>query len=280
MENFQKQTAYEILDTLKETLERYTDEENDQRIKERRDKLKKGYEEQLKTTTDFKKKAKIELKLQQIEEAYHKINTAQKREEYAKQQKQQTDEASKEKMRQIYSHVSEYKPDLINTKKGTKEKMLKKEEEPSKEYPCADKENRQLRIKRTSRINFQNWTGMGELYIDEYEIRRIIDGEERVDIVYTHLSLPSLKIQEETGKPINDDYYDCVVNELLSEEMIKGSKYNSGYIGQIEQDEEGNYYITLDKGKLNAREQEMLSAVMMMKQREANMTEERGEDIK
>ena len=157
--------------------------------------------------------------------------------------------------------------------------MFKKEEEPSKEYPCADKENRQLRIKRTSRINFQNWTGMGELYIDEYEIRRIIDGEERVDIVYTHLSLPSLKIQEETGKPIDVAYYNCVVNELLSEEMIKGSKYNSGYIGQIEQDKEGNCYTTLDKGKLNAREQEMLSAVMMMKQREANMTEERGEEI-
>ena len=121
---------------------------------------------------------------------------------------------------------------------------------------------------------------MGELYIDEYEIRRIIEGEERVDIVYTHLSLPSLKIQEETGKPINDDYYDCVVNKLLSEEMIKGSKYNSGYIGQIEQDKKGNYYTTLDKGKLNAREQEMLSAVMMMQQREVNMTEERGEEIK
>lgn len=277
MGNFRKQSAYEILDTLKETSERYTDEENDQRIRKRRDKLKKRYEEELKTTTDFKKKAKIELKLQQIEEAYNMINTAAKREEYAKQQ---IDEALTEETRQKYSHVSEYKPDLINTKKGTKDKMLKKEEKPSKEYSCPDEENRQLTIKRTARINFQNWTGMGGLFIDEYEIRRIIDGEERVDIVYTHLSLPSLKIQEETGKPINDDYYNCVVNELLSEEMIKGSKYNSGYIGQIEQDEEGNYYTTLGKGKLNPREEEMLSAVMIMKQRQANIVEERGEEIK
>lgn len=265
MEIFQKQTAYEILDTLEETSERYTDKENDQRIRKRRDKLKKGYEEELKTTTDFRKKAKIELHIKEIDEAYDMVNTAVKREEYNRKLK--------------YSHVSEYRPDLINTKKGTNDKMLEKEEEPSKEYSCPDEENGQLTIKRTARINFQNWTGTGELYIDEYEIRRIIKGEERVDIVYTHLSLPSLKIQKETGKPINDDYYNCVVNELLTEEMIKGSKYNSGYIGQIEQDEEGNYYTTLGKGKLNAREQEMLSAVMIMKQRQANMPEERGEEI-
>ena len=39
-----KRTAYEILDTLEETLKRYTDEENDKRLKERRDILRQGYE--------------------------------------------------------------------------------------------------------------------------------------------------------------------------------------------------------------------------------------------
>lgn len=77
-----KRTAYEILDTLEETLKRYTDEENDKRLKERRDILRQGYEKQLKMTTDFRKKAKIELRIKEIDEAYDIVSTVAKREKY------------------------------------------------------------------------------------------------------------------------------------------------------------------------------------------------------
>lgn len=81
----EKRTPYEILDTLEETLKRYTDEENDKRLKERRDILRQGYEKQLEMTTNFRKKAKIELRIKEIDEAYDMVSTVAKREECKKE---------------------------------------------------------------------------------------------------------------------------------------------------------------------------------------------------
>ena len=77
-----------------------------------------------------------------------------------------------------------------------------------------------------------------------------------------------MSFDEETGKPDNPEYYDCVVNELLSEDSIEGSKYNGGYIGNVERAKDGKYTSTLDRKELNAEEQEMLTAVMLLKDRE------------
>ena len=85
----------------------------------------------------------------------------------------------------------------------------------------------------------------------------------------------NLKVDEKTGIPINPDYYDCFVNKLLAEETIEGSKYNGGFIAGIERDQEGNYYITIEKEHLSPKEQEQLTAIMMiMKQKEQSMNEQ------
>lgn len=227
-------------------------------------------------------------------------------------EEQQTQQIKNKKSREVeimekYSHVSEYNLNsLIGTqKKSLNDAIVERREVFSKERFYKDKENRNLRVKQIGRINFRDWIG-GQLYVDELEVRREIDGEERVDIIYANLSIPDLEVDKNTGEPINSDYYDCFANKLLAEDTIEGSKYNDGFIGGIEKGKDGNYYITLEKeikepknknvkednkgkkdeeekkeeSKLPPIEQQQLTAVSVWKQRERNIKrQERGEEI-
>ena len=91
------------------------------------------------------------------------------------------------------------------------------------------REDKEIILRKTGEINFLNSIGNYSAYINEYEISRNINGEKKVDTIYTNLSLPELSINKKSGKPVNEKYYNCVVNKLLAEDTIEGSKYNGGY---------------------------------------------------
>lgn len=284
----QKKIPYKIVRVNEEKLEELSEEEKDKYLKERKDGLLELLEKDLEKAEKFNEKVKIESEIQKIKEAYEQIETAEKRKIH-NEQKQKEEEKENEKVKakiieEKYSHANEYNEYLINDvsssdHKSLQSKIVEREKVLSSEYSYDDKENRQLKIRQTAQIWFQNWTGVGKLFTNEYKVKRVIDGEEVEDTVYANLSSIDLSINEKTGEPIDPDYYDCFINKLLAEETIAGSKYNGGFIGGIEQDQEKNYYITLEKERLSPMEQEQMTAVIIMKQRERTIKEKGEENV-
>lgn len=273
-----KTTAYDILNTTKETMQLRTDEENDDVLKKKRDQLQTRYLEMLAGCKNFNDKVKIESEIQKINEAYELLKNADRRKEYnEKLKREQEEEIQKKKTLTIqkkYSHNSEYNPGLIATgmrrKTQSVEKVIIREDVKAQEHLYMDEEERQLKVMQTGKIRFRNLFGL-ETYVDEYQVRRIINEQEKIDTVYTNELSKNWKC--------NSDYYNCVVNQLLSEETIEGSKFNGGYIGEVEKDKNGNYILTLENEKLKPAEQEYLTAVMIVNNREREVKEEGKEDI-
>ena len=289
-----KKTPYEVLNLFEESMKYRSEEENDTYIRKRRDELLKNAQKRLLDASDFKDKFRMEAEIKEIEEAYEMIKTADKRKVYAEQEQKKEEEENEkvrtQKIKEKYSHADEYRPYLIRNRensddKSLQNKMVERKEELSEEYTYMDKANRQLRLRQTGKIYFENWTGVNKFFVCEYEVKRKINGEEKKDIVYMGLDIldlkKNLKVDEKTGIPINPDYYDCFVNKLLAEETIEGSKYNEGFLAGIEQNQQGNYYITIEKENLPPMEQEQMAAVIIMKQKERNINEqgERGEYV-
>lgn len=282
--NFKKKTPFEVLDLLKESMQHRTDEQNDQLIEDRKKQLLSFYQKKLEDAKDFKEKLKIRTQMLEIENAYELIVTADKRRKYAKQEEEQVEEEEKAKnLQQKYSHISEYNSYLINNRKNTgnnslQNKMVKRQKKLSEEAVFIDKGNRKLRIRQIGRIDFENWTSVNQFFINEYEVKREINGEEKTDIVYINLDFRDLKnslaVDEKTGTLMNPDYYNCIANELLAEDTIQGSKYNGGFLGGIETDKNGKNHITLANEKLPPMEQEQMTAVIIMQQKEKSMKEE------
>ena len=104
----------------------------------------------------------------------------------------------------------------------------------------------------------------------EHAIIRKLKESPKVDKIYANLNFQQLSIDEDTGNPIDLDYYNCVVNELLSEGIIKGSKYNKGYVGGVEKNENGQYQIILKNKELDSNEKENLAAVMIYAEQQIN----------
>lgn len=228
--------------------------------------------------TDFRQRQKIEYILKKSESYYNLINTPEKRKIYEeildRKEKEINEKARREYIKVKYSKKNYYNKDLIKTTQSG-EKMVARKEIKRAPYVLLEDESNTF-IKKKAEIIFKNCTGGLESNINEYEVIKTIKGQEKRDIIYTNLLLSELGIDNETGKPVNPKYYDCVVNKLLTEDMIEGSKYNGGYIGLIEKKENGEYHTTLGKEELDPTEQEMLTAVMIIKEREKN-TQEREE---
>lgn len=280
--NFQRKNPYQLLGTCEETVQKLPSEEEKERfLKKRKEHLIASYSKELEKSTSYREKQKLEFIIQQIEEAYDKVSTEKGREEYRREKTEQNRKLgqNEEKIRRKYSHISEYN---LASLKGNfaginRPKMrVERREVISNEIFYPDKENRNLRVKKTGRIDFTNWMG-GQLYVDELEVKREIDGKEKVDTIYTHLSISDLEVNINTGIPVNPGYYDCFTNKLLAEDTIEGSKYNGGFIGGIEKDTDGNYYITLEKKdkpnkvekeeeKLPPMEQQQMVAVIRWKE--------------
>lgn len=214
---------------------------------------------------DFKQKEKVEYILKKAEAYYNLINTPEKRKIYGevldKKEKEVKDKQNKEYIKMKYSKINYFNKDLINTDSAGKEKVARKETKKAP-YIILKNEGR-IFLRKTAEIVYENCTEALESYINEYEVIRTINGEEKTDRIYTNLALPELEVNETTGKPVNPEYYDCVVNNLLSEDMIEASKYNCGYIGQIKKDKNGKYNTTLGEEELNPIEQEMMTAVII-----------------
>ena len=107
---------------------------------------------------------------------------------------------------------------------------------------------------------------------------RIVNGKEIIDRIYANLDLTKLSIDEENNIPNNSEYYDCVVNELLSEVVIRGSKYNKGYVGGVEKNKNGQYQIVLAKKELDSIEKEELAAVMIYAEQQEEVEEKKESD--
>ena len=271
-ERLVNKNAYEILNTTRDALKMRVEERNDELLKSKKDELIKRYLEMITSTTTFSEKLKIDLKINQIKESYNLVKTADRRKIYNEkldlEEEARRIRLRKEEIRRKYSHEEEKDPSLIYTNKNSVKAIKKIKNKASQIYFLIDKQGREIILKRTAEIIYRNSTQVYDGYVNEYELERNVNGVEKIDKVYTNILLRELSFDEETGKPENPEYYDCVVNELLSEDSIEGSKYNGGYIGNVERAKDGKYTSTLDRKELNAEEQEMLTAVMLLKDTE------------
>ena len=57
---------------------------------------------------------------------------------------------------------------------------------------------------------------------------------------------------------------------MLSEGVLRGSKYNKGYVGGVEKNENGQYQIILKNKELDSNEKENLAAVMIYAEQQSN----------
>ena len=262
-----KKNAYEILKISKGRCDDRTrkSENIDEFLLQRKEGLiefaKVEYEKKVNADkkNEFAAKQKLKLEVRTIEGAYREIATKEKRAIYnqklaeieRKEQKAIEDEIFKIK----YDRSGNYEPSSIVT---LKYQDFTKENDRSK-LPAIiiSRENGQeILIQKVGRIGYEDSFGVKD-EIGEYEITRIIKGEETTDKVYiSGLNILELGVDEKTGVFQNEAYYKFIANEMLSEEAIREcSKYNNGYLGEPLKDNNGNYFRYLDG-------REELSAVM------------------
>lgn len=280
------ETAYEFFNISEQDLKLHTNMENNLFIKKECDKKIENYESTLKEESPtFKKRQEIETLILKAKEFYELIATEEKRETYNKSLDEKEENANKnlhrKKIEAIYSKNKQYDRNLIQTIEKGKllgEKLVVRKKAEKSAYIVLENEQEgyDILIRKTAEIAFKNATNVNS-YVNEYEIIKKLEGRDKVDIIYTMLSLPELDIDKDTDKPVNPRYYECVVNKLLAEDTIEGSKHNGGYIGMIEKTKDGDYDITLDKEELNQTEQENLTAVMIMREREEKSKEPKRE---
>lgn len=271
-----QRTAYGNLNLHPKTLERITEQEADKKVEHAKETLVNIAQREFEKENRVIEKADIALKINTIKKSYEEVATLAKRREYKEQMVKERRQQIKDK----YCHTKEYAPNLIRTSQEKEESIQNKKvirkPELSRVIPFSDNENRNLRIRKTAVIGFLDSASSTVRRVQEYEVKRLIEGEERTDIVYTDISVIELHFGQDL-KGFDKDYYDCVVNQLFSEEMIEASKYNEGYIGGIKKDEKGQYRTTLGDDTLSIKEQKMLTAIMIQKKKEKEKEEERGE---
>lgn len=220
---------------------------------------------------DSDKKAEIENDLELAHKYYDKISNPEKRKQYKEEldlnEKKIKSEIIDSKIKEACSKVDQFDPELIKTVLDENQNKIKALKYKKAIDPITlilpDNKDRDVWLTKSGEIRFINSTNGIESYISEYVVSRNIDGEIKEDTIYTNLSLPQLALDEKTEKPIDPDYYDCVVNKLLSEVVIRGAKYNKGYVGLVEKDENNDYQITIKNKELDDTEKENLAAVMI-----------------
>lgn len=252
------ETAYDFFGISEERLYSFHPIKADEILRKEYQKRMEIYEKALlDKSLSFSKRKKIEALQLLCKNNYELIATHEKRSRYSKY-------LDNVELEEKYSKVSQFSPDLIYADNSGEYYIYVSKEEKNEEIVLENNKS----IKKVATLLYKNSTGVLNSYINQYEVKRNIDNQEKLDYIYTDLDFQQLDIDENTGMPINPEYYNCVVNELLSEEMIKGSKLNSGYIGLVEKDdsvsdEEKKYHTTLIEKELHPTEQEYLSAVMI-----------------
>lgn len=204
---------------------------------------------------NFSKKQKIELEIRDIKEAYEQIKDRESREKYNikidKIKEKRMKEMQDEHLKQEYDCSMMYDESVLYDKEPP---HLKRH----KNVVFRDLQNGNgeiIRIAETGRIDYTNFSSVFKSSVSEYIVKRMINGEEKQDYIYGNLSIFDLSINKRTGKPINPEYYNLIVNKVLSKESVENcAKYNHGYIGEIEKNKQG-YERTFNN-------QEQISAVM------------------
>ena len=268
-----KDTAYDFFNLSETKIYTLSDNEADKKIKEVFNKKIEQYEELLEDNIDNKEKQKIQYLKIKAKRNYESISTSKKRKLYKeilnKKEQEKEREMQEKIIKKKYSKADQYDPNLIKTisngrAKGKKLVIIKKLDNPT---TIKLKGDRNLKLKKSAVLAFRNATGVYDSYLYEYKVLRNVNGKEQIDRIYTDISIQKLSIDQKKGEPIDKEYYNCITNDLLSEETIRGSKYNGGYIGLVEKEQNKEYKITLKDKKLNAIEQENLAAVMILQER-------------
>lgn len=266
-----KRPSYSVFNIQEENFEELSFNKKMQMLNDKKETLLKNYSSVLVQSQDFIERAKISIKMNEIAKAYEEL-------------KRQV-----EKNR--YDHSKEYQPDLIkgmieNDNNSIENKIVirQKNKETGNEKTInenmyngerhlTDEKRRNLRVKTIAQIGYQNtFDKKGWLY--QYQITRRINGEDKSNIVTSPVSVADILLDKRIGKEGAIDLYNFLANELFSEETIKGAQKNAGFIGSIKQDEEGNYYLTLDQNQLAPEEQEMLAATIICREKERQKNEE------
>lgn len=113
--NKTKLSAYGILGITQEGIESLeTEEEKDEKIKEKADYLLQQWEHQLQKAPDLIEKNENIIKINEIKEAYEEIKTKERRNQYDKY----LEDKKQKRIENEYSHTSEYNPELIRAGKG------------------------------------------------------------------------------------------------------------------------------------------------------------------
>lgn len=255
-----KRTPYNILNIQKENFEKLSFREKNKTLKDKKEILTKTALSLLNQNQDFISRAEINIRINEIAEAYEDL-------------KRQVEEKR-------YDHTSEYQPDLIkgmienNDSIENKIVIRQKNKDTGNEKPInenmdngerhiTDEKRRNLRVKTIAQIGYQNIKNEKIRCLYQYQLTRRINGEDKSDIVTSPVSVADILLDKRIGKEGAIDLYNFLANELFSEETIKGAQKNGGFIGSIKQDKEGNYYLTLDENQLDPEEKEMLAATMI-----------------
>lgn len=269
-----KRIPYNILNILKENFEKLSFSEKNELLENKKEILIKNALMSLKQSQDFIDYAEINIKMNEILEAYDFLKLQ------AKENR--------------YDHSKEYQPDLIKgivenndsienkivirqkNKETGNEKTID-ENMDNQERHLTDEKRRNLKVKMLAKIGYQNiMDEKGWLY--EYQVTRRVKEmgkiKEKTDIVVTPISIVEILLDKKFEQERAIDLYNFLANELFSEETIKGAQKNAGFIGSIKQDEEGNFYLTLDQNQLAPEEQEMLAATMICREKERQKNEE------
>lgn len=270
-------SIYNFFGISEEELNQQYERKKDKLIKKQYDLLKEEFEKVLtypKNTPDERRK--VEMFLYEIDRNYRRIENEDKRNSYNRTLEKMKDEKKERDIESVYKHAPN--PLLIKTietgKLRGKKMVIRRSAKRPVTIHLNDRNN--TIITKTGEVQYRNCTGKYDSYVNEYQIAQIIRGEKIVHTIYTNLSILDLEVDKETGEPLNKKYYDAVTNKLLSEDLIKGSEYNGGYIGLLEKDDNDEYNTTLGKRKLSVDEHEMLAAVMIVKEREKMMKDRKN----
>lgn len=254
-----KRSSYNVLNIQEDNFEKLSFKEKIQILKDKKEVLLKNYSSILEQNQDFIERAKVSIKMNEIAEAYEDLE--------------------RQVREKRYDHTKEYQPDLIKgmvkNDSSIENKIvirqrnaeLANENINNKERYISDQKKRNLRVKTIAKIGYQNTMNeKGWLY--EYQVTRRINEKDETDMVVSPVSIVDILLDKKIGKDGSMDLYHFLADELFSEDTIKGAQKNAGFIGSIKQDKEGKYYLTLDENQFEPKEQEMLTATMICREKE------------
>lgn len=264
------QTAYDFFGISEENVNKMNEKMANVLIEEKKNNLKWEVNELLNNANNSKAEQEYLISfLIKVEREYESIKNQNTRRFYRelidKENEIQKHKLEKNYIERRYKHKPDYS--LIKTissgRLAGKKLVVRKSTKNSLKIKLTE----EMVIKKTAEIQYRNATGVYDSYVNEYNLK--IGNEEH--IIYTNLALNSLEINPKTGKPYNPKYHKVVTEELFSDMLIEGSKYNDGYIGMVEKDENKEYTTTLANKKMNPDEAEKRAAVAIVAERKEKL---------